>query len=204
MVEVLKRLSVKDIITVGMFTALMAVLSQVSIPLPVSPVPLTLSLFVVYLSASILGLKLGLFVQAAYLLLGVVGIPVFSGLKGGFAHLFGPTGGYLLSYFVMTAMIGAFSDHISATRLCRPSKDERPITLMIAYAAVYLASLSICYLLGSLWLSKVLDIPIVQGFIFGALPYIPLDIIKIAACALVVVPVRRRYLSVTTVSRPDV
>ena len=188
-------INTKDIVSVGIFTALMAVLSQISVPLPFTPVPLTLSLFTVYLSAAVLGFRRGLFVQIVYILLGAVGFPVFSGFSGGLAHLFGPTGGYILSYLIMAALIGAFSDRISDPRSRLFLSGRNPVKMMIPYALIFTAALVICYSLGSLWLSWYLNISFQQGFLIGALPYIPLDIMKIAACAMIIIPVRRSYLN---------
>jgi len=197
-----KKLKIYEIVSVGIFAALMVVFSQISVPMPFSPVPLTLSLFAVYLSSAVLGLKLGVLVQAVYLLLGIAGFPVFSGFNGGFGHLFGPTGGYLLSYPVMAALIGSFSDRIPISRFKTPAAGKKSFLLMLSYTIVFTVALAVCYLLGSLRLSYVLSIPLSAGLLAGALPYIPLDILKIAICTLIVLPVKRRYLSIAAIPRP--
>jgi biotin transport system substrate-specific component len=194
-------------ISVGLFVALMAVLSQISITLPLTPVPLTLSLFAVYLTASVLGLKLGVFVQIIYLLSGAAGLPVFAGFRGGFAHLAGPTGGYLLAYLFMAVLVGFSTDLMHTLKFFmrgsnKPSvaadsmerRARQPLALHIAaYALIYTAALAICYLFGSLWLSRFLNISFYESLLIGVVPYIPLDIVKIAACAIVVTPVKRGY-----------
>ena len=191
-----RMINVKDLVSVGIFTSLLVVLSQVSIPLPFTPVPLTLSLFAVYLSSTVLGFKLGMLVQMTYFLLGMIGFPVFSGFRGGFIHLIGPSGGYLFSYIIITALIGIFTDRITAAHPLLYTGKVNPIGIISMNALVYSLSLGICYSLGSFWLSGFVKMSFFQSLLIGALPYLPLDIVKIAACAVIVVPIKRAYLSV--------
>ena len=86
-----KQLSTKSIILVGMFAAVLAVMSQVAIPMP-SGVPMTLQTFAVALAGAVLGWKLGALSALVYLLLGAAGVPVFSGMSGGLGVLLGKTG----------------------------------------------------------------------------------------------------------------
>ncbi|MDR1438454.1 MAG: biotin transporter BioY [Clostridiales bacterium] len=96
---------IREMAQAGVLTAAMIALSQLSIPLPLTPVPLTMSVFAVFLIASALPLRRAVMAQATYLLLGAIGLPVFAGFRGGIAVLFGPTGGYLIAYVPMTAAI---------------------------------------------------------------------------------------------------
>ena len=84
----------------ALMSAVLCVISPFTIPVPASPVPLSLALFGVYLSAMLLGVKKGTLSVLIYLLLGSVGLPVFSGFSGGIGMLAGPTGGYLIGYLV--------------------------------------------------------------------------------------------------------
>src|SRR5579864_2125911 len=79
------------------FSLLTAVLAQIRIPLPFTPVPLTGQTFAVLLAGAALGSRRGFLSQALYLAEGAAGLPVFAGAVGSLAHLFGPTGGYLWS-----------------------------------------------------------------------------------------------------------
>lgn len=94
------KFKTKDITLVSMFTAVLAVCSWISIPWTV---PLTLQTFGVFLTVSVLGGKRGTVSVLAYLLLGMVGVPVFSGFSGGIGCLFGSTGGYIIG-FLFTAL----------------------------------------------------------------------------------------------------
>ena len=89
-----KKMSAKDMAFTGMFAAVIAVLSQIAIPLP-SGVPVTLQTFAVALAGYTLGMKLGGLSAIVYVLIGAVGVPVFSGFKGGLGSLTGPTGGFI-------------------------------------------------------------------------------------------------------------
>ncbi|PMP64216.1 MAG: biotin transporter BioY [Caldimicrobium thiodismutans] len=92
--------------TVFSYTLLLALLSQIRIPLPFTPIPLTLQTFGVLLIGYYLGAKAGFFSILLYLLLGAAGLPFFSGVKGGFLVLSGPTGGYLLGFLAGVYLIG--------------------------------------------------------------------------------------------------
>ena len=89
-----KKMEIKDIVMVAFMTAVMAVLSPIS--LPIGPVPISLATFAVCLSATVLGKNLSTLAYLLYLLLGIFGLPVFSNYEAGLAKLLGPTGGYLI------------------------------------------------------------------------------------------------------------
>ena len=95
-----QRLTAKDLSYIAMGVALIAVCSWISIPLPV---PITLQTFAICLITAVLGLRLGLWAMVVYILLGAVGLPVFSGFRSGIGTLLGTTGGYIIG-FVFTAL----------------------------------------------------------------------------------------------------
>lgn len=99
-----KKISVKEITYIGLFTALMVVCSWISIPLVI---PFTLQTFGVFLMVFVLGIKKSLISMVVYYLLGICGVPVFAGFKSGFSALTGPTGGYLLGFIFMIIITGA-------------------------------------------------------------------------------------------------
>ena len=100
-----KRSNLRTLIFTALCTALIAVCAQITIPLQI--IPFTLQTMAVFLTAAILGARWGTVSVAVYLLMGLCGLPVFSGFKGGPAALFGPTGGYLLG-FLCTSVISGF------------------------------------------------------------------------------------------------
>ena len=90
----------------GLFAALMAICSFITIPLGFTPVPVNLGTLGVFLAGGILGRKYGTISIAVYVLLGAVGVPVFAGLRGGLGVLAGPTGGYIIGYIVAAFLAG--------------------------------------------------------------------------------------------------
>jgi biotin transport system substrate-specific component len=154
-------------------TALTAAAAQFSIPLPFTPVPLTLQPTVVLLGAAMLGPRLGAASQALYLVLGVAGLPMFAAsplLPPGPARLIGPTAGYLLAYPFAAAVTGY---------LARRGFDRQYLTAAIAMVA----GLVVIYTGGVLWLAYFM--PGAQGLTaalaMGAYPFAIADVIK--ACA---------------------
>ncbi len=95
----------RSLVYVGMFTAVMIVLSQLYIPMPTG-VPVTLQTFAVALTGAVLGWKKGVCSTVVYVLLGVVGVPVFSGFGGGLSHLLSFTGGFIYGFPVLTGFCG--------------------------------------------------------------------------------------------------
>ena len=95
----------RDITYVGLFTAVIAVMAQISIPMPLG-VPMTMQTFAITLAAVVLGSKLSAYASLIYVLLGAVGVPVFANLSAGFDKIVGPTGGFLISFPLMAFIIG--------------------------------------------------------------------------------------------------
>ena len=88
--------SAKQLTQIGLMTAIICIVGPFSIPLPFSPVPLSFTTLAIYLAVFVLGMKHGTCSCFLYLLLGTIGLPVFSGFSGGLSRLAGPTGGYLV------------------------------------------------------------------------------------------------------------
>ena len=95
------KLKTKDIVFIGIFAALMAICSWISIP---TTVPFTLQTFAVFMAVGVLGGKRGTLSVLVYILLGAIGVPVFAGFAGGLGILTGSTGGYILG-FLFSALI---------------------------------------------------------------------------------------------------
>ncbi len=100
--------SVRDITQIGIFTALTAVGAFISIP--IGPVPITLQSFFVLLSGIILGSKKAMFSQITYLLLGLIGFPIFSGFSGGLQHIFKPSFGFIIGYVAAAYVTGKLTE----------------------------------------------------------------------------------------------
>ncbi len=136
--------------------AVTAVAAQIAIPVP--PVPFTLQVLAVILSGLLLGPRYGALAQAVYVLVGSVGVPVFSEFSGGLGVIVGPTGGYLASYPIAAAVAGLAAPVIaSASR-------RRALFFGFLWGC---AGLVVIYALGATWLAAVTDLPVgivlVQG-----------------------------------------
>src|SRR2546423_14296981 len=105
-------LIIRRVVAVVLGAVLVAVAAQVSLPLPGTPVPMTLQPMAVLLVGGLLGGPLGALSMIVYLAMGVAGLPVFTPTVPlvGVARLFGPTGGYLLAYPIAAYAVGRFSD----------------------------------------------------------------------------------------------
>lgn len=153
----------------ALMTAIICILGPIALPIPVSPVPISLQNMLVFFSVAILGWKLGTVSYILYLLLGLVGLPVFSGYSAGAGKLFGPTGGYLLGFIVM-AIIGG---------ICF-EKFENKLVLILGL----IVSAIICNLIGTLWLAQQAGLTFNQALMAGVVPYIPGDLVKIILAAI--------------------
>ena len=109
---------------IGLMSALLCILGPLSIPLPVSPVPITLTNFAVYIIVYILGMRSGTVSVLIYLCLGTAGLPVFSAFSGGLAKLAGPTGGYLAGFLFLALIQGFLMERF-------PGKNAAAVTGMI-------------------------------------------------------------------------
>lgn len=155
----------KQMALIGVMTAVTCVLGPLSIPLPISPVPISFTNLAVYLALYVLGMKAGTVSYLIYMLLGMVGLPVFSGFSGGLGKLAGPTGGYLVG-FIFMALIGGWAiDHF-------PGKYALHVIGLALGTAV-------CYIFGTVWLSGQLGMTFVAGLGVGVIPYLPGDAAKI-------------------------
>jgi biotin transport system substrate-specific component len=159
----------------ALFATLLAIFSLISIPLPLSPVPITLQVLVVFITINLLGPYFGTLACVVYLLFGSIGLPVFADGTAGPGVLFGPLGGYLFA-FPLAALIGG-----SIVRKRAKSRRRDALQVIVATAI----SLGIIYFVGVIWLAEYLKVSLAQGFTLGAVPFIPVD----AAKAVLAVPV---------------
>ena len=107
------KFSVRDICYAGLFAAVIAVMAQISIPMPLG-VPMTMQTFAITLAAVVLGSKLSAIATLVYLMLGAVGVPVLANFSGGIDKFVGPTGGVLISFPIMAYIIGLGVEHRDA------------------------------------------------------------------------------------------
>ena len=165
-----KRPAVIDLTVIALVTAITCILAPLSIPILISPVPVTLTNLVLYLSLYILKTRKALISYLIYLMLGLVGLPVFSGFSGGLGKLVGPTGGYLVGFIFMILVAGPLGE-----------RARGKIWLQIAGLILGTA---VCYAFGTVWLAVQMKISIPAGLAMGVLPYLPGDGAKMILAAL--------------------
>ena len=172
----MKGLTPRAMTEIALGTALMIVCSLISIP---AAVPFTLQTFAVFVILVILGSRRGSVSILLYILLGLVGLPVFSGMRGGPAALFGPTGGYILGFLLTGGCYWVYE------RL----RDPR----IALQAAALLMGLLLCYAFGTLWFMKVYTKEITLSGALGLCvwPFLLPDAVKLALALLVGRRVRR-------------
>ena len=159
--ETKEKETLKNILLVLGGVAFLSLMSQVIIPLPFTPVPISLGTFGVTLMALLSGRKLGTATILSYVAAGSLGAPIFAGFKSG--SLFSPTGGYILGYIVATIILGYLSDK-GVTK-----------SYVKTFFSLLLSS-AIILTLGSIVLS--LFVPGKNAFMVGVLPFLPGDAIK--------------------------
>ena len=148
-------------VVVAMATAVLAILSPITIP--AVPVPYTLGLFAVILTAALLPPLFAVSSLFIYVLIGMVGLPVFSNYMGGFHVIIGPTGGFILGFFIVSALVSI---------ICRKTENY-PIRLGVA-----LLSIMGLYLAGTLWYMAISGSSFMSGLLSCVIPFIVPDIVK--------------------------
>ena len=157
-------------------SVLTAAAAQVSVPLPFTPVPLTLQPMVVLLGGAALGPRLGFISQVLYLLAGIAGLPVFAAsatLPPGPLRLIGPTGGYLMSYPLAAFITGW---------LAQRGFDRRYTTSLVAMSA----GLAVIFSFGVAWLAffaQPAPVGLAAALATGLYPFVPVDLIKICVAS---------------------
>ena len=160
------RLSIRRLLLCALFAALMAVCSQLSIPLPM--VPINLALLAALLGGALLGPKLGAAAIGVYVLVGLMGVPVFASFGAGPGTLFGKTGGYIIGYVLAAFLTGL---------LARKGKGYwRTCLAMVAGTLA-------CYLFGTAWFMQVTGMEWWLSLTYCVLPFLPGDGLKILAAA---------------------
>lgn len=173
------KMTTQQMTLAAVMAAILCILGPLSIPIPISPVPLTLTNFAIYLTVGLLGWKAGTISYLVYLFLGLAGLPVFSGFSAGFGRLLGPTGGYLIGFIFMSLFCGAVIEK------CKKNS--------LIFLGMMIGTL-IAYLFGTLWLSYQAQLSFIQALWCGVIPYIPGDLLKIFISVLLIPPIRKRLL----------
>lgn len=167
----MKSSSVQAITHISLCTAIMAVLSQIAIP--IGAVPVTIQALAVSFIGYFLGLKKGIICIALYICLGAVGAPVFAFFQGGFHMLIGYTGGFIFGFIPLVALCGAFK-----TR-----------TLKITFG---ICGVLVCHIMGTLQYMLISGLELLVSFLTASLPFILKDILLVIASYFISEAVNKR------------
>ena len=167
-----KRISVYDLVMIALFAALIAVCAWITIP---GAVPFTLQTMGVFLAVGLLGGKRGTAAVLVYILLGAVGMPVFSGFSGGVGRLLGTTGGYIIGFLVAALAMWAME------AIFGKAKWVLPVSMLLG--------LLLCYAFGTAWFLVLYTqtkgaISVASVLSMCVVPFIIPDLLKIALALL--------------------
>ena len=163
------EISTRSMAMIALFAALTAVGAWIQIP--IAPVPFTFQVLFVLLAGVMLGSWNGALSQIVYVLLGVIGLPVFAGGTSGLGILFGPTGGYLFGFILAAFLIGKVNEVLKHNFLME-------LVSMVA-------GIMVIYILGMAQLAVVANLSLGKAFIGGVLPFIGFDLVKAAIAAVI-------------------
>ena len=173
-VKVSKKPRTIDMIYVGLSAALIALGAWIAIP--VGDIPITLQTLMICLVSGLFGMKRGTLSVLIYIILGAIGVPVFSNFKAGLGVLAGPTGGYIVGFVFTALIVGLVSDKMKGR--------------LWAVAIAMVVGIAVCYMFGTAWFYVFMQSKkaVTLSYILGlcVVPYIVPDVVKTAfACVLV-------------------
>lgn len=171
----MKKITTKEIVCVGMFAALMTVLSQISVPMP-SGVPITLQTFIMAFAGVVLSWKLATASTVVYILLGAIGVPVFANFHGGVQWLLNYTGGFIWGFILLAALCGI------GTLL-----ENKIYGILLG-----LVGLAGCHLLGVLQFMIVTKRGFAEAALMVSVPYLVKDSVSVVMAFVIGELVRRR------------
>ena len=178
-----EKINTQDLSYAAFFAALTSILSYISIP--IGPVPITGQSLAVILAGITLTTKQAALAMGGFILLGLIGLPVFAGGSAGFGVLFGPTGGYIVGYF-----FGAIT--ISLLK----KKDNYPRLIL----AVIIGGFVVLHFLGVIWLSYITETGLKEAFSMGTLPFIAGDIVKMILAVIIGVKINKHRNRLSPIS----
>lgn len=164
----------------ALVTALLCIFAPMSVP--IGPIPISLTNLILYFAIYILGCKGTTISYIVYLLLGIVGLPIFSGYAGGLGKVAGPTGGYLVGFIFITVFAGLVFDKTKG-------KMRVPFTII-----TMIVTTAICYLFGTIWFVLQMQYEFAYALSICVYPFIPFDLAKIAIATALGLAVRKPLL----------
>ncbi len=180
--EKTSTVSTKNLVTTALMAAVLCILGPWSIN--IGPVPISLSLFAIYLTLHLIGWKRGTIAVLIYILIGLVGLPVFTNFTGGPGKLFGPTGGFIIGYIPMALLTGLLLDFIYEK------------TTGIKAAVLSVIGCFVCtwilYFLGTFWYMLSAGVSFGSAISVTVLPFLLIDLLKNILAASIAPLIRSR------------
>ncbi len=190
--EVDRTRQIAMMVLTALMTGILCVTGPISIP--IGPVPISIGVLVLFLTVYVLGTKYATIACVLYLILGLVGLPVFAGHQGGLSKLAGPTGGYLIGYIPMVIIAGVIIDitkknrdnHINessgaadAVATGRSAGIKKGLIKSLIQGAGMLLAVVVLYTFGTAWFVISTGTPVGAALTLCVIPFIPADLIKI-------------------------
>lgn len=175
----MKNSQLKMWITSALFAAFIGIFAQLTIPLPL--VPITGQTFAIGFTVTVLGMRYGSLSVLIYILLGAIGVPVFSAMSGGLGIIFGPTGGYIIGFLPATLLMGLYFKIYGYSKTHAISAN--------------LIGMVITLIFGTIWLKYGSGLSWPTAFSAGIYPFLIVGVIKAVLAALAGITVRRRLIS---------
>lgn len=170
-----KSHSVYRMVTIAVLTAVLCVVCPITVPLGL--IPFSLSNFVLFLALYLIGKRGSIICCAVYIVMGALGLPVFSGFAGGLGHLLGPTGGYILGYIPMLFVSGVIFERFQNNAM-------RVFGIIIG--------MLICYVVGTVHYCVILKVSLVSALAICVVPFLLGDLAKIVLVVSIGPMVRER------------
>ena len=183
-----QKISAAEISQIAVFAAIISVVSQISIPMPAG-VPMTLQTLIIPIAGIVLGRKKGTIATLIYLIMGAVGLPVFAGFAGGLGKILGLTGGFLISFPVLSYTAG-LGDNLGQ----KFSGLGKKYLYYIILVASLVIGATINYIFGTIWFVVSSGSTFMAALSACVIPFIPTAIIKIALIA-IIAPMLKKRLS---------
>lgn len=180
----MKNKSVKSLTLIALMAAVICILGPFTITIPISPVPIAFANLAIYFTVMLLGWKKGTISCLIYLLIGLVGVPVFPHFPVA-GQVFGPTGGYLIGYIFLALIGGYFVEKFTGK-------------LAMYFVGMVLGTI-VLYAFGTAWLAFQTGMTFGAALMAGVIPYIPGDLVKIILAVLVGNEVRKRLMAANLV-----
>ncbi|MCL2124428.1 MAG: biotin transporter BioY [Oscillospiraceae bacterium] len=162
-------ISTRSMVLTALFAAILCVVAPFSIT--IGPIPLSFATFVIYLAAATLGWKRGTLAVVLYIMLGAVGLPVFSNFGGGFQKIAGLTGGYIIGYIPCAIAIGLIVEKLRRR--------------FVSYVIGMVAGTILLYACGTVWFVLVTGNTLASALLLTAVPFLPGDAAKIVVACIV-------------------